>query len=116
MTIATRLAMCSDIVICPLFSTNGKIAMALISVAPYTFTPNELLTLGIAAYAAVVSTFVLGWDVYKWLTSGAKIDLSASAGMKIFGGPITDSKTYISITAWNVGDQPTTIKLWRYVL
>ncbi|MGW8466562.1 hypothetical protein [Pseudomonas sp. CLCA07] len=83
--------------------------MALTSVAPYTFNSNELLTLGIAAYAAVVSTFVLGWDAYKWLASGAKIDLSASAGMKIFGGPITDPKTYISITAWNVGDQPTTI-------
>jgi len=83
--------------------------MALTSVAPYTFNPNELLTLGIAAYAAVVSTFVLGWDAYKWLASGAKIDLSASTGMKIFGGPITDPNTYISITAWNVGDQPTTI-------
>jgi hypothetical protein len=83
--------------------------MALTSVAPLTFTPNELWTLGIAAYAAVISTFVLGWDAYKWLASGAKIDLSASTGMKTFGGPISDTKTYISITARNVGDQPTTI-------
>jgi hypothetical protein len=83
--------------------------MALASVAPYAFSPNELWTLGIAAYAAVVSTFVLGWDAYKWLASGAKIDLSASTGMKILGGPMQDPKTYISITAWNVGDQPTTI-------
>ena len=76
---------------------------------PYVFNPNELWTLGIAAYAAVVATFVLGWDAYKWLASGAKIDLSASAGMKLVGGAVQDSKTYISVTAWNIGDQPTTI-------
>ena len=86
-----------------------NIAMALTSAAPYAFNPNELWTLGIAAYAAVISTFVLGWDAYKWLASGAKIDLSVSTGMKILGGPVPDSKTYLSITAWNVGDQPTTI-------
>lgn len=79
------------------------------SPAPYTFNANELLTLGIAAYAAAISTFVLGWDAYKWLASGAKIDLSASAGMKIIGGQIPDPKTYISVTALNVGDRPTTI-------
>ena len=80
-----------------------------ISSAPYTFNANELLTLGIAAYAAVISTFVLGWDAYKWLASGAKIDLSASSGMKIIGGQVPDPKTYISVTALNVGDRPTTI-------
>lgn len=79
------------------------------STAPYTFNANELLTLGIAAYAAVISTFVLGWDAYKWLASGARIDLSASTGMKIVGGAVRDPKTYISVTALNVGDQPTTI-------
>lgn len=84
-------------------------AMALTSIAPYAFNSNEILTLGLAAYAAVISTFVLGWDAYKWLASGAKIDISASSGMSILGGPVPDSKTYISITAWNVGDQPTTI-------
>lgn len=87
----------------------GRIAMALTSTAPYAFTPNELWTLGIATYAAVISTFVLGWDAYKWLASGPKIDLSVSSGMKIFGGQVPDSKTYLSITAFNVGDQPTTI-------
>jgi hypothetical protein len=83
--------------------------MALDSVQPYVFNPNELLTLGIAAYAAVVSTFVLGWDAYKWLASGAKIDLSASTGMRILGGQVEDPNSYISVTARNVGDQPTTI-------
>ena len=83
--------------------------MALESASPYIFNPKELWTLGIAAYAAVISTFVLGWDAYKWLASGAKIEISASTGMKMIGGYSTNTQTYISITAWNVGDQPTTI-------
>lgn len=44
-------------------------------------TTNELLTLSIAAYAAIVSTFVLGWDVYKWLDAGPKVRMTASGGM-----------------------------------
>jgi hypothetical protein len=79
------------------------------NMAAYTFNQNELLTLGIAAYAAIISTFVLGWDAYKWLASGPKIILSTSTGMRVLGGSITDPKTYISITAMNVGDRPTTI-------
>ncbi len=79
------------------------------SSAPYMFNPNELWTLAIAAYAAVISTFVLGWDAYKWLAAGAKVDVSVSTGMKIIGGLDPDPKTYISLTAVNVGDQPTTI-------
>ena len=73
------------------------------------FTPKDLWTLGIAAYAAVVSTFVLGWDAYKWLATGPKIQVSASTGMKLLGGAVEDPKTYVSITAANVGDRPTTI-------
>lgn len=78
-------------------------------VAPHVFSANELWTLGIAAYAAIVSTFVLGWDAYKWLASGAKIELTASTGMKVYGGAVPDPGTYVSITACNVGDRPTTI-------
>jgi hypothetical protein len=70
---------------------------------------SELWTIGIAAYAAVVSTFVFGWDAYKWLASGAKIDMSVSINMKIIGEVEPDSKTYVSVTAYNVGDRPTTI-------
>ena len=81
----------------------------MISSTPQGFSANELWTLGIAAYAAVVSTFVLGWDAYKWLAAGAKVDLSVSPGMQLVGGPVPDPKTYLSITALNVGDQPTTI-------
>jgi len=72
-------------------------------------TTGELWTISIAAYAAVVSTFVLGWDAYKWLASGAKIDISASLDMKVIGGVGPDNKTYVSVTAYNVGDRPTTV-------
>ena len=72
-------------------------------------TTSDLWTIGIAAYAAVVSTFVLGWDADKWLASGAKVDISASLNMKMFGGIEPDPKTYVSVTAYNVGDRPTTI-------
>lgn len=82
---------------------------ATISSMPYAFNTNELWTLGIAAYAAIVSTFVLGWDAYKWLAAGAKINLSASMGMEIYGGIAPDNNTYVCITALNVGDRPTTI-------
>lgn len=79
------------------------------SATPYMLNANELWTLGIAAYAAVVSTFVFGWDAYKWLASGAKIDLSVSTGMSLIGGAVVDPKTYITVTALNIGDRPTTI-------
>lgn len=76
---------------------------------PYTFNQNELFTLAIAGYAAIVATIVLAWDVYKYFSSGAKIDLSASTGMQIVGGLVPDENTYISVTALNIGNQPTTI-------
>lgn len=72
-------------------------------------TLNEALTLAIAAYAAVVSTFVLGWDAYKWLNEGPKVRITAQTGMKIVGGGQIDPKTYISATAVNYGDRATTI-------
>jgi hypothetical protein len=70
---------------------------------------NETLTLGIAGYAAVVSTFVLGWDAYKWLNTGPKVRITAQTGMKIVGIGQPDSGTYVSITAVNYGDRATTI-------
>ena len=72
-------------------------------------TTSDLSIMGIAAYAAVVSTFVLGWDAYKWLAAGARVDMSASLNMKMSGGIEPDLKTYVSVTAYNVGDRPTTI-------
>ena len=83
--------------------------MSFESVQTSNLNPNDLWTIGIAAYAAIISTFVLGWDAYKWLASGAKIDISASTGMKVVGGVAEDPNTYVSVTAYNVGDRPTTI-------
>lgn len=70
---------------------------------------NETLTLTIAAYAAVVATFVLGWDAYKWLNEGPDVCIDATTGMKIMGDPVPDPKTYISVVAVNKGDRATTI-------
>lgn len=72
-------------------------------------TTNEIVTLVIAGYAAVVSTFVFGWDIYKWLDSGPKVTVYASTGMKMMGNGVNDPKTYVSVTATNRGDRPTTI-------
>jgi len=74
-----------------------------------TQSSSDLFTIVIAAYAAVISTFVLGWDAYKWLASGAKINITVSPNMKTFGGPKEDENTYVSLAAYNVGDRPTTI-------
>lgn len=70
---------------------------------------NESLTLAIAAYAAIVSTFVLGWDAYKWLNQGPKLKVTAQTGMKIVGGGQIDPKTYVSATVVNYGDRATTL-------
>ena len=72
-------------------------------------TPKEMLTLGIAAYAAIVATFVFGWDAYKWLNQSAKIKGYAQSGMKIVGTGGMDPNTYVTVTAVNHGDRPTTI-------
>jgi len=79
------------------------------SVEKIVTNSNDILTLVIAAYAAIISTFVLGWDAYKHLASGAKINLSATMNMKIVGGITEDKGSYISSIAQNVGDRPTTI-------
>lgn len=75
----------------------------------FGLTLNETLTLVIAAYAAVVSTFVFGWDAYKWLNEGPDVRIAAQTGMKIVGGGQIDPRTYVSVTAVNYGDRATTI-------
>ena len=75
----------------------------------FGLTLNESLTLLIASYAAIISTFVLGWDAYKWLNEGPKVRITAQTGMKIVGGGQIDPRTYVSVTAINFGDRATTI-------
>jgi len=72
-------------------------------------TTNEIWTLGVAAYAAVIATFVLGWDVYKWLDSGPKVELTARGNMSLVGGGRVGQNSYVSATAVNLGDRATTI-------
>jgi hypothetical protein len=74
------------------------------------YTSDQLLTLGIATYAAVISTFVFAWDLCKWAMSGLKIDLEVAPNKVVVGyAGFDESQTYISMTASNVGDRPTTI-------
>jgi len=64
----------------------------------------------IAAYAAVVATVVLAWDVYKWKASGPRIRFSVSSNMKILQYPgISATATFVNAKAINVGNLPTTI-------
>ena len=56
-----------------------------------------------------MSTFVLGWDAYKWLNEGPKVRIAAQTGMKVVGSGRIDPKTYVSVTAVNHGDRATTI-------
>jgi hypothetical protein len=70
---------------------------------------SDIITLSIAAYAAIISTFVLGWDAYKYLASGAKINHTSSMNYKVVGGITEDKETYILSIVQNVGDRPTTI-------
>lgn len=72
-------------------------------------TTNEIWTLGVAAYAAVIATFVLGWDVYKWLDSGPKVEFTARGNMSLVGGGQVDQYSYVTATAVNLGDRTTTI-------
>ncbi|MCP1289782.1 hypothetical protein NK214_06215 [Chromobacterium sp. S0633] len=70
---------------------------------------NEAMTLFIALYAAIISTIVFVWDVYKWRQEGPDIHITTSTGMKMVGGVVPDEKTYISISADNRGSRATTI-------
>lgn len=72
-------------------------------------TTIEIWTLGIAGYAAIISTFVFGWDAYKWFHTGPEVRLTASTGVKMVGGGQIDPNTYVSVTAVNLGDRATTI-------
>ena len=68
-----------------------------------------MITLCVAVYAAVISTFVLGWDVYKWLDAGPKVQMTATGGMRIVGNGHIDPNSYVGVTANNLGDRATTI-------
>jgi len=64
----------------------------------------------IAGYAAIVATSAFLWNIYKWITSGPRISFNAKSNMCIYGDArFPTDKTYISATATNNGDRPTSI-------
>jgi hypothetical protein len=65
----------------------------------------------LAWWGATVSTLVLGWDIYKWKTTGAKLIVTASANMESYNIPEYEGKTLVTANVSNVGDQPTTITM-----
>src|SRR5688572_23630403 len=66
-------------------------------------------TLVIAIYAAVVATFTLIWDCWKWLHTGPQLDVTVQSGMKMVGDPQLADKWLMLMKATNRGDRPTTL-------
>ncbi len=79
-------------------------------------TENEKLTLFIAGYAAIVSTMVLLWDIYKWKTSGVKLHARGAMGMIMVGDPSFDGAKLVTVTVTNQGNAPTTITGMGFLL
>ena len=63
----------------------------------------------VAWWGAVLATVVLIWDIYKWKTSGPRLKFKVTPNMIVVGDPTREGKTFISASATNVGDRPTTI-------
>lgn len=71
----------------------------------------------IAWWGAIVSTVVFVWDIYKWKTDGAKLNVQLAPNMQSIGDPRRDGITWVSITVTNIGSRPCTIKsvgMWYY--
>ena len=66
-------------------------------------------------YAAFVATAALLWNIFEWLKSGPKVYLTARSGWKISGDPKLKEKTYVLLTATNIGDRPTTINTPAFI-
>jgi hypothetical protein len=64
-----------------------------------------------AWWGAVIATFLIIWDIYKWKHSGSIINVTASPNMQAIGNfPNHEGdKDYISIIVTNTGNIKTTI-------
>jgi len=64
-----------------------------------------------AWWGAVIATFVIIWDIYKWTHSGPIINVTASPNMQAVGNFSNreSDKDYISIIVTNTGNIKTTI-------
>ena len=67
------------------------------------------LTEFFAGYSAIVATAVAVWNVYARFNDGPRLRATAHPNMKIMGGAVRDSQTYIAINAMNIGNRATTI-------
>ncbi|MBU1882355.1 hypothetical protein KKA08_09975 [bacterium] len=62
-----------------------------------------------AWWGAIIASFVLIWDIFKWRKSGPKIIATARRGWKTFNIPQTEGHKLIHVTATNTGDRATTL-------
>ena len=63
-----------------------------------------------AWWGAIIATLALIWNIVGAIRSGARVFVRVNPNMKVFPeDPITKGKTYISVTAVNRGNSPTTI-------
>lgn len=63
----------------------------------------------LALWGAVLATIAIGWDVYKWKTSGPKLAMRLMTGMEAYNFPEYEGKTLVVVVVTNRGDRPTTI-------
>ena len=70
----------------------------------------NLATVIAAWWGAIVATLAFVWEVFRWLRSGPRIQVKATANMKAIGIPGLDNDDiYILVEVMNSGDAPTTI-------
>ena len=79
-------------------------------IKPLTLTDN------IALYAAVLSTIIFIWGLYKHFTKGAKLLVSVSKNRTIVPDPIEKGKLWVGVSVVNKGDQTATITNTHYVI
>ena len=62
----------------------------------------------VAIYAAIVATGALALEVRRWFESGPKIFIRAVPNMMVVGDGV-EEKDLLAVTAYNRGDQSTTV-------
>lgn len=63
-----------------------------------------------AWWGAIIATLALVWNIIIAFRSGPRIQVRANPNMQVFPrGPITEGKTFISVTAINRGTASTTV-------
>lgn len=61
-------------------------------------------------WGAITATLALTWNIVVFIRSGARIKIRVNSNIIVFPeSPITKGKTYVSVTAINIGKSATTI-------